>query len=425
MLDAGTNLIRLGSLFDVANVNANEETISFTGGHPFVDGDCVYYDPRGGTSVLAAWQGGAQANAGSCTNTATSIDDPVWVFFVRVLDDNTIQLTRTLAAAQAGDATPHTVTVATTTTFLQLSAAVFSALALAVGDAIVYQSPVVVDFVNGVVDITVSGAAPAIGACPTESDSTFRPECGNTIHADNNNIFVGSTIWSQLSAGQAVRYNNLSGVSIGLTNGLTYYVIKGADGVIQLAADYCSAVGTAGNSTRCPATPAGPAGPDGDIPQPVGRSCSPSRPAPGPTAWRPTTRPGSRPPAPTSWPPTWAASSASPASPTRWPASSAPPPSTSTGSTAVPRSRARAGPSPTTSGATPSTPRSSAWSTAGPTTCTRSTPPAPGSRSTATRLGATAITFSSTDRPGTHSIGRVEVDLDTTGSTARTRSSST
>ena len=72
VLDAGTNLIRLGSLFDVATVDALREIIYFTGGHPFLDGDCVYYDPRGGTSMLAAWQGGAQANAGSCTNTTTA-----------------------------------------------------------------------------------------------------------------------------------------------------------------------------------------------------------------------------------------------------------------------------------------------------------------------------------------------------------------
>ena len=75
-----------------------------------------------------------------------------------------------------------------------------------------------VDIANGVIDITLTGGVPTFGACPTESDSTFRPECGNTVHTDNNNIFVGTTVWSQLANGHAVRYTNIDGPSIGLTS---------------------------------------------------------------------------------------------------------------------------------------------------------------------------------------------------------------
>ena len=39
-------VIRLGSLFSVSQVDGVRETITFPGGHPFQDGDCVYYDAR-------------------------------------------------------------------------------------------------------------------------------------------------------------------------------------------------------------------------------------------------------------------------------------------------------------------------------------------------------------------------------------------
>ena len=88
------------------------------------------------------------------------------------------------------------------------------------------------------------------------------------MHANTNLIYVGKPVYDSLAAGQAVRYVARDGFALGgLTSGVTYYVIKtGTSGIIQLAVDYCHAVGTDGDSTRCPATPAPPAGPAGDIP---------------------------------------------------------------------------------------------------------------------------------------------------------------
>ncbi len=63
-------------------------------------------------------------------------------------------------------------------------------------------------------------------------------------------MYVGSASWGQLTAGDAVRYRQLTGASsdgVGLTSDQTYFVIKGVDGyTIQLAASFCQAVGPSG-----------------------------------------------------------------------------------------------------------------------------------------------------------------------------------
>ena len=64
---------------------------------PVSSGDCVYYDPRGGTSILASWQT-AQAG-GTCTNTTTDTSDRV--FFVQIVDNNTIKLRTTVPTPPA------------------------------------------------------------------------------------------------------------------------------------------------------------------------------------------------------------------------------------------------------------------------------------------------------------------------------------
>ena len=245
VLDAGANTIRLGSLFDVSGIDPLTETITFAGGHPYKSGDCVYYDPGNSSSIIAPWQGDPQATGGCSNTTASSADR---VFYVRVIDGNTIKLTTTLAAATGVDDAPYSVTLADGT-HLQLSETDFDALVaagLAAGSAIIYRSPTSASFTNGFVDVSVVDVtitddngnsitvkAPATGSC----DPNTAGECGNTVHADNDNIFVGTTAWAGFSAGQPVTYRSLDGVNIGLTNGATYYVIKGTtnDGTIRLA----------------------------------------------------------------------------------------------------------------------------------------------------------------------------------------------
>ena len=96
VLDAGTTLIRLGSLFDVSAIDALRETITFDSPHPFVDGDCIFYDPREASSMILS---GAEASANGCTAAAPATVANAKRYFVRVLDDVTIQLTSTFAAA--------------------------------------------------------------------------------------------------------------------------------------------------------------------------------------------------------------------------------------------------------------------------------------------------------------------------------------
>ena len=253
VLDAGTNLIRLGSMFEVSGVDPLKETITFATPHPFQSGDCVYYDPRGGTAILAPWAT-AEASGGSCANTTAGTSD--YVFFVRKVDDVTIKLTTSSALATAALDAPYTVTVFDGS-HLQLGSIPSG---LVVNTGIAYRAPVATTFVSGFVDVTlVAGyippdfinlkVLPQTGVCPG-------PECGSTIHTDSaNNIFVGHDVWNSLATGQAVRYVVRTGTALApLTNGGTYYVIKGSDGLIQLADSYCHAVGTAGDSVNCPAT---------------------------------------------------------------------------------------------------------------------------------------------------------------------------
>jgi hypothetical protein len=216
----------------------------------------VGYDRRNGSSILAAWQT-AEAGEGTCDNSTSDLD----IFFVRVVDDHTIKLTTTSAAATASDEAPYDVTVADPS-HLQLTSIPSG---LAVGTPVVYQAPVAATFATGSVDVTVvdlvpgPGVAPQTGTCP----GTL---CGLTIHNDGgNNILVELAAYNALAAGQAVRYAVKTGTPItGLSNGGTYYVIKNG-GAIQLADSYCHAVGTVGDSS-CVL----PDGPDADSdPDPI------------------------------------------------------------------------------------------------------------------------------------------------------------
>ena len=247
VLDAGTNLIRLGSILFTSGVDPLQETITFGSPHPYQSGDCVYYQRGAGTAILPAR---AEANVASCTNTTSSATDRV--FFVRKLDDFTIKLYNRSDLATAADETPYTVTVFSPSQ-LQLSAIPGGLL---VGTPIVYHAQVTATFGTGAVDVTpVSGflpppnnTTPAIvpqtGACPGG-------ECGVTLHNDGGkNILLDATTYAALTAGQAVRYVARNGVALGnLTNGGTYYVIKIGNNSIRLAGSYCDAVGSAGDAS--------------------------------------------------------------------------------------------------------------------------------------------------------------------------------
>ena len=240
VLDAGENLIRLGSVFDASAVDPLQETITFQANHGFVSGDCVYYDRRTGVSILAPWQT-AQANASQCAN--TSGNPNLRAFFVRVIDATTIKLTTTLAATAPGfDDAPFDVTVSGNTV-------VFGTLppGLAVNSALIYRAPVVIPVTTGVVDVEL---VEVDGQLVPRTVTTEDPRTTTTVHiAANNNIFIGNDLLGTLSNGDAVRYVLEPGaVSVGLTSGATYFVIKGANGLIQLASSYCLAVGTAGDA---------------------------------------------------------------------------------------------------------------------------------------------------------------------------------
>ena len=256
VLNAGTDLIRLGSLFFVSGVDPLKETITFSSPHPYQNGDCVYYDPRGGTPILAA--GTAEANAGgpnpatTCSNTTTDTPGNVdKVFYVRVIDRFTIKLTNT-----SSDAPDRTITgVDSSHLFLD------SVAGLGVNSPIVYRAPsnMAGTFQSGGVDVLVeSGKIPTGNPAPNDAIITFVPdtgdcpgaECGLTRHVDNNNnILLSAAVYAALTNGQAVRYIARSGRAIApLTNGGTYYVVKVGDNAIKLAGSYCDAVGSDGDS---------------------------------------------------------------------------------------------------------------------------------------------------------------------------------
>ncbi len=82
VLGAGTNLIRLGSLIDMSGVDPLTETITFAAGHGFLAGDCVWYDPRGGASIIGVPVGESRAPAPAARRRPTGAQR----FFVRVID---------------------------------------------------------------------------------------------------------------------------------------------------------------------------------------------------------------------------------------------------------------------------------------------------------------------------------------------------
>ncbi len=235
LLDGGgTGQIRLGSLFNTTAVDAANDTISFTSGHGYRSGDCIWYDPRGGASIIG---GGEPANSGGCSSNSPPTPG-AQAFFVRVIDATTIALTTTQAAALAGTDAPTLITPIDDT-----HVKVSSDSNIAVGDRVVYRAPVSVPFTSALVNVTLSnrdvnGTSYTVPATNPDGSTAHNP--------DAYNIFVGSTFYAELNDGDALTYTLKDPAGgMGLVSGTTYYAIKTGDGyTIRLAASYCEAVGS-------------------------------------------------------------------------------------------------------------------------------------------------------------------------------------
>jgi hypothetical protein len=239
LLDAGTNLIRLGALFNPTNIDTDRETITFAVPHGFKSGDCVWYDPRAGSSMVVR---GAQANdpTNGCNTTTTA--PGAQRYFVRVIDARTIQLTTTFAAAMAATdatitATPGTPATAGDPTPLTLS----TTAGLAVGTQVLYRAPVntALTFFGSQVNVTLT----------TETINGQTITVPSTTHDETqDNLFVDTAVYNALNTGDAVLYRS-GGPYFGLANDTTYYVIKSGDGfTVRFAATFCQAVGAAGGT---------------------------------------------------------------------------------------------------------------------------------------------------------------------------------
>ena len=266
VLNAGTDLIRLGSLFSTSGIDPSRDTITFPGGHGYQSGDCVFYDDRGSGSIFPSWQTSDASGASACNNTDTNRK----VYFVRVIDTTTIKLTTTLAAATAADDAPFTSTGLVNDangTHIQFSTV---PTGFVDGQPVIYRAPTII---TATTKHPASTTAPFITGFVNVGlhleDGTFTPNVdsnGNIIHGSQNNIFLPD---NTLVAGDAVLYLVLSGVAIGgLQDHHTYYVIKGSAGLIQLAASYCDAVGSPGGSDPCSLPDGGDDGDERD-PRPI------------------------------------------------------------------------------------------------------------------------------------------------------------
>ena len=240
LLSGGGTQIRLGSLFDRTAIDAQRETISFNSAHGYVAGDCIYYDSRGGGSIIAA---GSAANdaARGCGNGAAPVTG-AQAFFVRVINPNTIQLTSTYAAATATDDATIAVTPVDATHVLPAAGS-----GLTVGTLVVYRAPVSLDFSSAQVNVEltsqdVNGTRVIVPKTNADGSTAHNPAA--------NNVYVGTSSWNQLNNGDALNYTVISaGGGIGLDADTTYFVIKGDDqATIRLAATYCQAVGDDGSA---------------------------------------------------------------------------------------------------------------------------------------------------------------------------------
>jgi hypothetical protein len=219
VISVGTGLIQFGSTFNAGTVDPARGTITFSTPHDFKTGDRVYYDPEGGTSIIPA--GSVNADG---------------IYFVRVIDNLTIKLARTLAEAEAAPSP------------FQASAVANNAITIANnkfvdGEAVTYHAAATSTFGIDSVDVT-----PVQIQDPQNSNNKiWVPQTDSTnqvIHvAVNKNIFLSGHTYQ---TGDAVTYtpptNGTSIIPAGSVNadGI-YYVIKLNDHEIQLAKTYADA----------------------------------------------------------------------------------------------------------------------------------------------------------------------------------------
>ncbi len=217
LLDAGTNLIRLGTLFSLDSIDPTRETITIPGGVGFQTGDCVVYDSRGLGSILQP----SQAGATTCDDKGANGKE----FYVRVVNSTTIKLYTTKAAATTPslDAPVAATALAADGTHLTLSTQSFTQ-----EQAVMYRA-----------GATLTFSSLSVGANCSPGSRLICPQGGNTF-----------------ATGDAVVYHALSGSALGgLEDDHTYYVFEfsfaGFNIAFGLADSYCHAVGASGDPSHC------------------------------------------------------------------------------------------------------------------------------------------------------------------------------
>lgn len=209
------NTIKLGGAFNggaldsggpfslpagTSGIDPTRDVIVFGGPHHFVTGDAVIYDNAGGTFGSVATNGQR--------------------YFVRVIDDRTIRLTTTLAAALA---TPTSFSA--TAGGLITSGNELNLPGFANGDKVTYRAPSTAGFSSAVVD-----------AVANESDHT-------TTDVNKNEIYIARDIDGDgtidvghgFQTGDRVTYRTNGAAIGGLVDGVDCFVIKLDDRRIQLA----------------------------------------------------------------------------------------------------------------------------------------------------------------------------------------------
>jgi hypothetical protein len=216
------DVLRLGDTFNGASANTgdlfspkagvdpNRDVIRFGNPDNFQTGDAVKFDANGNPLISS-----------SINQTST--------YYVRTIDDFTIQLFPTKAEAVAPDKTfDPSAAGAVSSSTITLPGHGFTN-----GEAVTYDAPAPAPFSSGAVDVSVGSNHQISG-----DDAS-----ANNIYLGTNNghnVIVGH----DLVTGERVTYEVEPGKSPigGLTNGATYWVIKTSDYTVQLANSYANAL---------------------------------------------------------------------------------------------------------------------------------------------------------------------------------------
>ncbi|HEY9110140.1 MAG TPA: hypothetical protein VIN58_25960, partial [Roseateles sp.] len=171
----------LGNPFAAANVDAGSDTIRFASPHGLATGDRMVYD-FAGTGIGGLVKGQS--------------------YFVRVIDDNTVKLGRTLAEVTQG-----LQAMAATAANPALDVITLANHGFADGQAVTYRGPYAAQFI------------------------------GASVDADANRIYLPAPLnGTSLQTGEKVTYMSSGAALGGLGNNGTYYVNRVDDNAIQLSA---------------------------------------------------------------------------------------------------------------------------------------------------------------------------------------------